>query len=108
MSKTPPSDLSTWRMTLTCDHAVECEQHRSNSYWSSRVKECPECGSHRGIVTAVQLPRAEPEEIGQQERADVQHAATQRELAKLRREEAVLRERIAALERLNGTARRHE
>lgn len=58
--------------------------------WSSRVEECPECSTHRGIVTAVQLPGAEPEEIGRQERADVQHAAAQHELAELRREEAVV------------------
>jgi hypothetical protein len=55
-STTAPSELNTWRLTLTCDHAVERTQHRSHHYWSRSTIECPDCQQIRGVVTTERLP----------------------------------------------------
>jgi hypothetical protein len=55
-SRPDPADLDTWRLTLTCDHAIETTQHSSNRYWSASTVTCPTCDQTRGIINSEKLP----------------------------------------------------
>ena len=43
-------ELDAWNLTLRCDHVVPFIQHRSNTYVSTSVVDCAECGARRGVV----------------------------------------------------------
>ena len=51
-----PAELDTWRLILTCDHAVDKRQHSSHDYWSGSTVSCPTCQQTRGIVSSEKLP----------------------------------------------------
>lgn len=51
-----PTDLDTWRLTLTCDHTIDKTQHSSNTYWSAATVTCPTCDQTRGVISSDMLP----------------------------------------------------
>lgn len=98
-------DLHSWNLTLRCDHVVPYIQHRDNSYVSTRVVDCPECGDRRGVVSSERVGPAYRDDGTVRERtaADLERLA--RELAsaeaKLTRQQksaAATQRRIAELQ----------
>ena len=104
LSRKPDArELNTWRLTLTCDHVVQRTQHRDHQTWTTRVVECQECSRHRGVICADLLPYSEGpghDERASPEQSELQRAAAERELKKLRSQSAKLQQRIEELERL--------
>lgn len=56
--KPDPSELDSWRLTLTCGHTVDRPLHRSNQRWTAAVVPCSTCASHRGVVESERLVAA--------------------------------------------------
>jgi hypothetical protein len=61
VAATDPSDLDTWRLTLTCTHTVDRTQHRTNHSWTSSTVHCPDCSHARGVVASEKLPHSPSE-----------------------------------------------
>ncbi|MGN6330319.1 MAG: hypothetical protein ACTHOD_01550 [Motilibacteraceae bacterium] len=51
-SRPDSAELRTWRLTLTCDHVIDVQQHKSHAEWTTNVRHCPTCKQTRGVVTA--------------------------------------------------------
>ena len=51
-SRPDPAELRTWRLTLTCDHVIDVQQHKSHGQWTTNVRHCPTCDQSHGVVTA--------------------------------------------------------
>lgn len=96
--KPDPRELATWELSLTCDHSVQRQIHKSNTYWSPSVVDCPECGEARGVVESTRLPAPDYEAIEQEEQRQKDLQVAKRELAKLQREVKAVQKRIAALD----------
>jgi hypothetical protein len=91
-AKTEKKDLDGWNLTLTCDHVVPHTHHRDHDRYTTRVVDCPPCGSRRGVVRAQRVgPADDPGGRIQKER---QTAELQSAKAKLERQ----RKDIAATE----------
>lgn len=95
--KPDPRELDAWELLLTCDHSVQHQLHKSNTYWSRSVLDCPTCGEARGVVEAARLPAPDDKAIEKEERRQKTLKEAERELAKLRREAKTVERRINAL-----------
>lgn len=51
-SRPDPAELRTWRLTLTCDHVIDVQQHKSHGQWTTNARHCPTCDQTREVVTA--------------------------------------------------------
>ncbi|MCO7221513.1 hypothetical protein [Klenkia sp. PcliD-1-E] len=52
-SRPDSAELRTWRLTLTCDHVIDVQQHKSHGQWTTNVRHCRTCDQTRGVVIAV-------------------------------------------------------
>jgi len=88
------ADLVTWSHTLTCGHEVLGTVHRdSRDYRASGVRDCPECGAMKGVVSVTRVAAAV------QPPQDAPPLTTQvQELEKARREVADLRVALKSAE----------
>jgi len=93
-----PAQLDTWRLTLTCDHVVDKEQHRSHSYWSTRVVTCPECQQPRGVVTTEKLPPTAMRRKTEERQVDSELAKVRAEHERLQKKADAARKRLRVLE----------
>lgn len=89
------ADLVTWSHTLTCGREVLGTVHRdSRDYRAAGVRDCPECGSMKGVVSVTRVAAAVT-----QPPQDAPPPTTQvRELEKARREVADLRVALKSAE----------
>lgn len=55
-SRPSPSDLRTWRVTSTCGHVSDVQQHKPHGQWTTDMRHCHDCDQTRGVV-AVELPQ---------------------------------------------------
>nr|WP_134003116.1 hypothetical protein [Streptomyces sp. 846.5] len=84
-SMTPPEErkkeLDAWNLTLRCDHVVPFIQHRSNTYVSTSVVDCPECEARRGVVSREHVGPAYNDDGTSRQRDSAQQEQLARELA---------------------------
>lgn len=93
-----PAELDTWRLTLTCDHAVDKTQHVSNTYWSSQVTDCPTCQCLRGIITAERLPLNQARRHAEHRRLTIELERASSEHERHSKKAEAIRRRIVKIE----------
>lgn len=84
-------DLDVWSLTLRCGHVFSFIQHRSNTYVSVSVVDCPECGARRGVVSSERVGPAYNDNGTSRQRDSAEQARLAQELeankAKLARQQ---------------------
>jgi hypothetical protein len=101
---TDPSDLDPWRLTLTCTHAVDRTQHRTNHSWTSSTVHCPDCSQTRGVVVSEKMPHSSQRHAAERARLDREIERTTRVLEQARKKTATVQHH---LEQLETERRRH-
>ncbi|MBC6463343.1 hypothetical protein [Actinomadura sp. HBU206391] len=96
--RTTKDDLDDWDLTLTCDHVVRVQAHRSNRHYSARVLDCPECNDRRGVVTQQRIgPSGDRAGQVERERLTAEIKSAEEKLRRQRRAMEKTEEAIRAL-----------
>ena len=97
-SRPNPTELDTWRLTLTCDHSVDKTQHSSNGHWSATTVTCPTCDQIRGVVSSDKLPPDAARLTTERHRLDEKLDQARAEYERHRKKTDTARRRVEKLE----------